>query len=88
MNWRIIIIQRFSHRSETSEPHIRLPSPGVLHREDKPIECLALKTSGAYFGESQRTVGNRDSTHVGNRDSTHKRAHTKSHMLQEPGQKQ
>ena len=34
----------FSHRSESSEPHVRLPSPGVLLIwEDEPPEHLALK---------------------------------------------
>ena len=42
-----IIVQRFSHRSESSEPHVRLPSPGVSHQEDEPPDHLALKASGA-----------------------------------------
>ena len=28
--------------------HIEPPSPGILHQEDEPLECLALKTSRAY----------------------------------------
>ena len=54
-------MQRFSPRSKGSEPHIRLPRPRVLHWEDEPPKCLALKASGAYL-EFQRAVGNRDST--------------------------
>ena len=27
-NWKIIILQRFSHRSENSKPHVRLSQPG------------------------------------------------------------
>ena len=29
-----VIVQKFSHRNESSEPHVRLPSLGVLHQED------------------------------------------------------
>ena len=42
--------------------YIGLPSPGVLHWEDKPPECFILKASVPYFWESQRTGRNRDST--------------------------
>ena len=48
-------LQRFSSKSKGFESHTGLPS-----RE--PLECLALKASRAYFGGSQRAVGNRDST--------------------------
>ena len=44
-----------------TEPHVRLPSPGILHWKDKPPGHLALKASRAYFPESQRAVGNRNS---------------------------
>ena len=46
INWRIIILQRFLHRSESSESYIRLPSPRILHGEDKPPEHLSLQVSG------------------------------------------
>ena len=46
-----------SARNEGSEPHIRLPSLGVLHQEDKPPEHLALKANRAYFQETQRAMG-------------------------------
>ena len=72
-------LQRFSPRSKGSEPHKGL-SPEVLQREDESPEHLVLKVSGAYFWESQRVIGNRD--------YILKRAHTTSHMLQDPGQKQ
>ena len=39
-------------------------SLGVLHQEDEPLECLALKANGAYFQESQRAVENRDLTSI------------------------
>ena len=45
-----------------SELHIRFPSPGVLHQEGELPEHLALKASGDFFGETQRAVGDRDST--------------------------
>ena len=44
------------------KPHIELSSLGILHQEDVPPEYLALKASGVYFCESQKTVGNREST--------------------------
>ena len=44
-NWIIIILQRVSCRSESSEPHIRLPSR-VWHQEEPP-EHMVLKASRA-----------------------------------------
>ena len=35
-------MQRFSPSSKGYEPHMRLPSSGVLQQEDKPKEHLAL----------------------------------------------
>ena len=49
-NYKINILQRFSHRSESSDLHIRLPSPGVQHREDKPPEHLSLGPAGLIKG--------------------------------------
>ena len=43
MDWIIIILQRLSHRSESSEPHVRLPSLEVWHWKEEPQEHLALK---------------------------------------------
>ena len=40
-SWRIIL-QRFSHRSKSSETHVRLSSPGFWHWEDELPEHLAL----------------------------------------------
>ena len=51
----IIISQRFSQRSESSEPHVRLPSLGVWQREKEPPEHLALKASGVWSQEFHRT---------------------------------
>ena len=60
-NWKIIILQRFSHRSESSEPHLRVPSLGVWKWEEEPPEHLALKASGAWnstgLGETNSTLG-------------------------------
>ena len=70
-------LQRFSPRSKVSEPHKGL-SPEVLQQEDESPEHLVLKVSGDYFWENQRIIGNRD--------YILKRAHTTSHMLQNPGQ--
>ena len=47
MNWRIIILQRLSHRSENSELHIRVSSPEIWHWEEEPPEHLALNARGA-----------------------------------------
>ena len=60
-NWRVIVLQRFSHRSESSEPHVRLPSQGVQDLED-PQDHLALKASRAQLQEPHRIRGNRDIT--------------------------
>lgn len=35
---------------------------GILYRVEKPAEDLALKANGAYFQETQRGMGNRNST--------------------------
>ena len=62
-NWRIIILQTFSHRSESSEPHIRPPpQTGIQHQEEEPPEHLALKASRARFQELHKIGGNRDLT--------------------------
>ena len=50
-NWRINISQMFSHRSESSESHARLPSLKVKYYEEEPPDHLALKASGA-LGET------------------------------------
>ena len=55
----IITTQKFSRRSESSEPHIRIPSLGVWHQEEEPLEHLALKASRACSQEIYRTGGNK-----------------------------
>ena len=52
----------FSPRSEGSEHHIKIPSPGVLCQEDEHPEHLAWKASRAYIQETQRVLRNRDFT--------------------------
>ena len=61
-DWKITIFQRFSHRSESSEPQVRFPSPGFWHWEGEPPEHLALKSSRLYVLEFHGIEGNRDST--------------------------
>ena len=60
-NWKIIISQRFSHRSESSEPHVRLPSLGVWHQEEEPLVHLATSVglecrSSTGLGETETTL--------------------------------
>ena len=59
-NRKIIISQKFSHRSESSEPHTRLPNVEGWSCE-KPPEHLALKASKVLTGSPQ-TRENRNST--------------------------
>ena len=56
------MLQRFFHRSESYEPCIRLPSPGVQHWEHEPPEHLTLKVSRALLQNLHRKEGNRDFT--------------------------
>ena len=62
MNERVITIARPSLMSMGSDPHVGSHSLGILLQEDELSECLTLKPSRAYFEESQRDVGKRDST--------------------------
>ena len=78
-NWKIIISQRFSHRTEHSEPHIRLPSLRVWRQEEEPQEHSALKANRSWLQELHRTRENRNATLGG---------HTESHVHWVPGKKQ
>ena len=60
--WKIIIPQKFSHRSESPEPRISLPSLGAWEQEEETPENLALKASGVWSQEFHRTGENRNST--------------------------
>ena len=75
-NWRVIVLQRFSHRSESSEPHVRLPSQGVQDLED-PQDHLALKASRAQLQEPHRIGGNRDVTLIKGHTETPTHTRTK-----------
>ena len=44
-NWKVIISQNFSHRSESSEAQLRVPNLGVWHM-DKSLEHLAWRPVG------------------------------------------
>ena len=46
-DWKVTGSQRLTCRSESSEPHIKLPRVGIWHWEKEPPEHLALKASGA-----------------------------------------
>lgn len=41
--WKIIVSQRFSHRSENSELCVRLLSLGFWRQEEEPREHLSFK---------------------------------------------
>lgn len=55
-------IWNFSLWSEVFSPHIGHPNPWDLPHGDKPSKFLALKTNGAYIQETQKFVGNWDSS--------------------------
>ena len=48
-NWKIIILQKFSHRTESSEPHIRLLSLGIWHQEKEPQSIWLWRPGGFEF---------------------------------------
>ena len=47
----------FPARSRGSEPHIGLPSLGVLCQEEEPPECLTFKANEACKQKSLRAIG-------------------------------
>ena len=61
-NWKISISQKFSHRSESSESHIKLLSLGVWQWEEETPENLALKASRVWLQEFHRIEGNINTT--------------------------
>ena len=69
-NWRTLIPQKYTHWSEGSEPHVRLPNLGVQQREEEFLENQTLKASEIWFQDSDRTGGNRDSTLGGHTQSS------------------
>ena len=67
-NWKIIMLQKFPHWSESSEPHIRLSSLREWKEELPPPpqpKNLALKDSGVRSQELHRTWGKTNSTFWG-----------------------
>ena len=54
-DWKVTGSQRLAYRSESSEPHIKLPRVGIWHWEKEPPEHLALKASGACMQELHGT---------------------------------
>ena len=60
----------YTHWSEGSETHIRLPNLGVQQQEKEFLENQTLKASGISLQDSNRTVGNRDSTLGGHTQSS------------------
>ena len=54
--------QKFSHKSESSEPQVKIPSLGVWHWEEKPPEQLAWEAIRAWVQKLHRTREKRDST--------------------------
>ena len=44
-NWKIIS-HSFSHNSESSEPHVRLPNPGVWHWKKDPQSIWLWRSAG------------------------------------------
>ena len=59
-DWKVTVSQRLTYRSESSEPHIKLPHVGIWHWEKEPPEHLALKASGAWVQKLHGTGGNGD----------------------------
>ena len=54
-DWKVTGSQRLTYRSESSEPHIKIPCVGIWHWEKEPLEHLALKDSGACAQELHGT---------------------------------
>ena len=61
-DWRTLIPQKFTHWTEGSEPHVRLPNLGDRRREEEFLENQTLKPSGNWLQDFDRTGGNRDTT--------------------------
>ena len=59
-DWKLPGSQRLNYGSESSEPHIKLSRVGIWHREEAPLEHLALKASGACAQELHGTGGKGD----------------------------
>ena len=51
IDWKLTGSQRLTYRSESSEPHVKLPHMEIWHWEKELPEHLALKASGACVQE-------------------------------------
>ena len=63
MNWKIIILPRFSHKNERSEPHAKLSSLGLWYQKEEPLEYLALKASKAWLQDWGKQTSILEGTH-------------------------
>lgn len=78
--------QRSSPRTEGSQPQIGLLRLGVLHWGDEPLECPALKISGASAWESQKTMETKSLFQKGGCKISHSVSlGTKAIVLEKPG---
>ena len=77
-HWKIIISQSFSHRSESSEPHIRLPSLGAWRWAEDP--------SGIWRFEGQWGFSTAAPQDWGKQRLHSWRAHTRFNVQWGPGQ--
>lgn len=78
--------QRSSPRIEGSQPQIGLLRLGVLHWGDEPLECPALKISGASAWESQKTMETKSLFQKGGCKISHSVSlSTKAIVLEKPG---
>ena len=51
-NWKIIILQKFSHRSDSCEPQVSLSSLGVWHGEENPQGFWLWRPAGLECRDS------------------------------------
>ena len=79
------MLQRFFHRSESSEPHIRIPSPGVQHREDKPPRTFGFEDQWGLIAGASLDWG-RDFTQRASQHPSAPDPRKKGTICQEPDQ--
>lgn len=72
------MLQRFSHRSEGSEPHVTLPSPGLLPREDEPPRASDFEGQCGLIPGTPQDGGEMETSLL--------KARTRSHRHWDPGQ--
>ena len=85
-NWEITISQRFSYKSESSWPQVRLSQLEVWHWEKGPPEHWALKANRAWLQELHRTRGDKlNFWRMYRRSPVHQDPEEKAVTPQEPG---